>query len=401
MERPKLEVADVFRRYGSAYRQQHAGSLSRGQRRVMSAIEFCRTAALGGHLEECDSCGHQRPAYNSCRNRHCPKCQSLARAQWLEDRQAELLPIPYFHVVFTVPEEIATIAYKNKEVVYGILFHATAETLRTIAADPKHLGAEIGFLAVLHTWGQNLLFHPHLHCVVPGGGISPDRKRWIACRPGFFLPVRVLSRLFRRLFLEHLQATFDQGKLQFFSSLERLRDPQAFTQYLAPLRQAEWVVYAKPPCDGPAQVLNYLGRYTHRVAISNNRLLGIDHGRDSFRWKGYRHHDCQKTMTLEADEFIRRFLLHVLPDGFQRIRHYGFLGHRYRQAKLALCRQLLGVVVTLTGVVPLKDKPDYHDLYEKLTGKSLRECPVCRRGLMVVIDILPAGDRAPPFGHPP
>ena len=285
--------------------------------------------------------------------------------------------------------------------VYGILFHAAAQTLRTIADDPKHLGAEIGFLAVLHTWGQTLLFHPHLHCVVPGGGISPDRKHWIACRPGFFLPVRVLSRLFRRLFLEHLQATFDQGKLQFFSSLERLRDPQTFTQYLAPLRQAEWVVYAKPPFGGPAQVLNYLGRYTHRVAISNNRLLGIDHGRVSFRWKDYRHHDRQKTMTLEAEEFIRRFLLHVLPDGFQRIRHYGFLGHRYRQAKLALCRQLLGMGLTLSGVGQPEDKPDYHDLYEKLAGKSLRECPVCHGGHMVVIAILPAGDRAPPSGHLP
>ena len=399
MERPKLEVADVFRRYGAAYRQQHAGSLSRGQRRVMSAIELCRTAALGGHLEECDCCGHQRPAYNSCRNRHCPKCQSLARAQWLEDRQAELLPVEYFHVVFTVPEEMAAIAYQNKEVVYGILFRATAETLRTIAADPKHLGAEIGFFAVLHTWGQNLLFHPHLHCVVPGGGISPDGKRWIACRPGFFLPVRVLSRLFRRLFLEHLQAAFDQGKLRFFSSLERLRDSKAFAAYLSPLRQTEWVVYAKPPFGGPEQVLNYLGLYTHRVAISNNRLLNIDHGQVAFRWKDYRDHDQQKTLTLEAGEFIRRFLLHILPDGFQRIRHYGFLGHRYRQAKLAQCRQLLGVPLTLTDVVTRQDKLDYRDLYEKLTGKSLRECPVCHRGQMVAIAILAACDRAPPFGN--
>ncbi len=239
MERLHLEVAEIFRRHGSAYRQQHAGSLSRGQRRVMSALERCRTAALGGHLEECDSCGHQRPAYNSCRDRHCPKCQSLARAQWLEDRQAELLPTPYFHVVFTVPEQIAAIAYQNKAEVYSILFRAVAETLRTIAADPKHLGAEIGFLVVLQSWGQNLLFHPHLHCVVPRGGLSPDGQRWIACRPGFFLPVRVLSHLFRRLFLEYLQTAFDTGKLQFFSSLERLRAPRAFAQHLAPLRQTE------------------------------------------------------------------------------------------------------------------------------------------------------------------
>jgi hypothetical protein len=299
-----------------------------------------------------------------------------------------------------VPEEIAAIAYQNKEVVYGILFRATAETLRTIAADPNHLGAEIGFLAVLHTWGQSLLHHPHLHCVVPGGGISPDGKHWIACRPGFFLPVRVLSRLFRRLFLETLQTAFDTGKLRFFSSLERLREPQAFAAYLAPLRQTEWVVYAKPPFGGPEQVLNYLGRYTHRVAISNNRLLDIDSGKVTFRWKDYRHHDHQKTMTLEADEFIRRFLLHVLPDGFQRIRHYGFLGHRYRQAKLALCRQLLSVVLTLSGADPQQDKPDYRDLYEKLTGKSLRECPACHRGQMVAIAVLSAPDRVPPFTTP-
>jgi putative transposase/transposase-like zinc-binding protein len=393
VERPKLEVADVFRRYGPAYRQQHAGSLSRGQRRVMSAIELCRTATLGGHLEQCDSCGHQRPAYDSCRNRHCPKCQSLARAKWLQDRQAELLPVEYFHVVFTVPEEIAALAYQNKEVVYNILFRATAETLRTIAADPKRLGAAIGFLAVLHSWGQNLLFHPHLHCVVPGGGISPDGKRWIACRPSFFLPVRVLSRLFRRLFLEYLEAAFEAGNLQFFSALEPLRDHQAFRHYLAPLAQKEWVVYAKPPFGGPEHVLNYLGRYTHRVAISNNRLLDIDNGKVTFSWKDYRDHDRQKTMTLQADEFIRRFLLHVLPDGFQRIRHYGFLGHRYRQAKLMLCRQLLEVALS-TPVAPPR-KLDYRDLYEKLTGQSLRECPVCHVGHMVPIATLPASDRGP------
>ncbi len=304
MNRPKLEVADVFRRYGSAYRQEHGASLSRGQRRVMSAIELCRTAALGGHLEQCDSCGHQRPAYNSCRNRHCPKCQSLAGAQWLQDRQAELLPTPYFHVVFTLPEEIAAIAFQNKREVYGVLFRAAAETLRTIAADPKHLGAEIGFLAVLHTWGQNLLHHPHVHCVVPGGGIAPDGQHWIACRPGFFLPVRVLSRLFRRLFLEHLQAAFDTGKLQFFSSLAQLRDAQAFAAYLAPVRQAEWVVYAKPPFGGPQQVLNYLGRYTHRVAISNHRLLDIDNGKVTFRWKDYRHHEQQKTCPRVSGAFV-------------------------------------------------------------------------------------------------
>jgi hypothetical protein len=353
----------------------------------MDAIERCRTAVLGGHLERCDSCGYERPAYNSCRNRHCPKCQALAREQWLEERQAELLPVEYFHVVFTLPEEVAAIAYQNKATVYDMLFHATAETLQTIAADPKHLGAEIGFLAVLHTWGQNLLHHPHLHCVVPGGGIAPNKSRWISCRPGFFLPVRVLSRLFRRLFLAQLQAAFDAGKLQFFSSLQHLASPAAFAQYLKPLRHAEWVVYAKPPFGGPKQVLAYLGRYTHRVAISNNRLLDIDDDRVVFRWKDYRDGSRQKTMTLHADEFIRRFLLHVLPSGMQRIRHYGFLAHHYRRSKLALCRTLLGVCAPATA--PREARSDYRDLYEQLAGRSVRECPACHSGHMVLVEVLP------------
>ena len=321
MERPKLEVADILRRYGEAYREKHGASMSTAQRRVMTAIEVCRTAALGGQIEQCDQCGHRRFCYRSCRNRHCPKCQSLARAEWIQHRQAKLLDCEYFHVVFTVPEEIAALAYQNKAVVYGILFRATAETLRTIAADPKHLGAEIGFFAVLHTWGSNLLHHPHLHCVVPGGGLSPDGKKWISCRPGFFLPVRVLSRLFRRLFLEYLQHAFDAGKLQFFNGLEKLRDRCELAGYLAPLRKAEWVVYAKAPFAGPQQVLDYVGRYTHRVAISNHRLLDIDAGHVRFQWKDYRNRGQQKAMTLSAEEFIRRFLLHALPDGFQRIRY--------------------------------------------------------------------------------
>jgi len=353
----------------------------------MRAIERCRTEALGGHLEQCDSCGHQRPVYNSCRNRHCPKCQSLARAQWLQDRQAELLPTQYFHVVFTLPEQIAAIAYQNKAVLYDILFRATAKTLQTIAADPWHLGAEIGFLTVLHTWGQNLLFHPHLHCLVPGGGIAADGSRWVACRTGFFLPVRVLSRLFRRLFLKRLQAAFNSGRLSFFSSLQHLQDPQAFAQCLAPLRQSEWVVYAKRPFGGSQQVLAYLGRYTHRVAIANNRLLSMQQGKVSFRWKDYRDHDSYKTMTLEAHEFIRRFLLHVLPSGFQRIRHYGFLANRVRQAKLAQCRKLLGVPAP--SPPSPQENSDYRDVYETLTGTSLRACPVCCEGHMVQIRILP------------
>src|SRR5215469_331589 len=280
-----LQVADVFRRYGEAYRQQRGASLSTAQRRAMTAIELCRTSALGGHVERCDSCGHQRIWYNSCRSRSCPKCQSLARAQWLEDRQADLLDTEYFHVVFTIPQEIAVIVYQNKSEVYDILFRAAADTLRTIAADPAHLGAEIGFFGMLHTWGQNLLFHPHLHFVVPGGGISSDGTRWIACRPGFFLPVRVLSRLFRGLFLAYLDKALLVGTLTFFSSLQHLNERSAFLRHLAPVRTAEWVVYSKPPFAGPQQVLDYVGRYTHRIAISNNRLLSIDDGKVRFRWK--------------------------------------------------------------------------------------------------------------------
>lgn len=388
MVRPNLEVADIFRRYRESYLQEHGASLSVAQRRVISDIEVCRTAALGGHLEQCDACGHQRICYNSCRNRHCPKCQSLARADWLEDRLAELLDTPYFHVVFTLPEEIAAIAYQNKRVVYGILFRATAETLRIIAGDATHLGAELGFFAVLHTWGQNLLHHPHLHCVIAGGGLSPDGTRWIACRDGFFLPVRVLSRLFRRLFLEQLEAAFLSGQLQFFSSLKELEDEQAFSRYLTPLRRVEWVVYAKRPFAGPQQVLDYVGRYTHRVAISNNRLLDIENGQVTFRWKDYRDENQQKTMTLSAGEFMRRFLLHVLPDGFQRIRYYGFLSNRYREQKLARCRQLLRMKAPEDAPAASKPRQDYRDRYEQLTGRSLRECPVCRRGEMVVIETL-------------
>jgi hypothetical protein len=387
MDRPKLEVADVFRRYGEAYRQEHGASLSMAQRRVMTAIEVCRTAVLGGHLEQCDHCGHQRNAYNSCSDRHCPKCQSFARFKWLQDRESELLNTQYFHVVFTLPQQIATMAYQNKRELYGILFRATAETLLTIAADPKHLGAKIGFFVVLHTWGQNLLHHPHLHCVVTGGGLSADSSQWISCRVGFFLSVWVLSRLFRRLFLEYLLKAFDAGKLQFFSSLESLTDRSSFLDYLAPLREAEWVVYAKRPFAGPEQVLDYVGRYTHRVAISNNRLLDIAEGKVTFRYKDYRHDAQNKTMRLEAEEFIRRFLLHVLPEGFQRIRYYGFLANRYREQKLAHCRELLGMPPCEPSAS--EAAKDYPERYKELTGCSLRECPVCHQGRMLVIEILP------------
>jgi hypothetical protein len=370
-----LEVAEVFRRFGPAYREAHAGSLSRGQLRVMSAVQLCRTSALGGHVEQCDDCAALRIAYNSCRNRHCTKCQSLARAQWLEDRQADLLNCQYFHVVFTLPQSIA---YQNKRLLYNLLFKVTSQTLQTIAADPKHLGAQIGFLAILHTWGQNLLYHPHLHCVVPGGGLSPDGSRWVACRRNFFLSVRVLARLFRGLFLAQLQLAFDAGELSFFGELESLRAPSAFARYLAQTRQSDWVVYAKPPFGGPQQVLDYLGRYTHRVAISNNRLLRITEQTVSFRWKDYRNHRRKGVMQLSGEEFCRRFLLHVLPEGLQRIRHYGLLGNRHGHTRLDRCRELL-------AQAPAPSRPpqrDYRDRYEQLTGHSLRRCPACGHGQM-------------------
>jgi hypothetical protein len=343
----------------------------------MRAIEICRTAALGGHVEECGHCHHTRVSYNSCRNRHCPKCQSLARAEWLEARKAELLPVEYFHVVFTVPEPVAELAFYNKSVVYAILFRTAAETLLTIAADPKHLGARIGFFGILHTWGQTLTHHPHLHCVVPGGGVSIDGANWVSCRPGFFLSVKVLSRLFRRLFSEALQAAFASGKLKFYSQLETLREPAPFAQWLTAQRETEWVVYAKPPFGGPTQVLEYLGRYTHRVAISNNRLVELSDGQVSFQWKDYRQQHRLKTMSVSADEFIRRFLLHALPPGFQRIRHYGLFANCHRRDAIDLCRRLLGSVPS--PLLPTIDK-DFRDLYQDLTGESLRTCSQCGLG---------------------
>lgn len=371
-----LEVADVLRRHGDAYRHAHAAHLGRVEQRVMSAIALCRTAALGGHIEACDDCGLVRHAYNSCRNRHCPKCQGQARAEWLAARQAELLPVPYFHVVFTLPAAVAEIAFQNKETVYAILFRTAAQTLQTIAADPRHLGAELGLVAVLHTWGQSLHHHPHVHCVVPGGGPSLDGRRWVACRPGFFLPVHVLSQLFRRLFLDALRAAFDAGGLGFFGDLAGLAEPAAFARHLRQLRRINWVVYAKAPFGGPAQVLAYLGRYTHRVAIANSRLVGVTDTEVAFRWRDYRHPGKPKIMTLAADEFIRRFLLHTLPDGFHRIRHYGFLANGHRAAKLTLCRRLLQA--PQPAVEPGVDA----------AGPPRNQCPCCG-GLMVVLGALP------------
>jgi Putative transposase/Transposase zinc-binding domain len=343
MGRPALEVADIFRTHGPAWRQAQHAHLSLGQLKVMSAIEQCRSAALGGHTLRCQACAQTQVAYNSCRNRHCPKCQATAAQRWLEARQRDLLPVDYYHVVFTLPAPISAIAYYNKAVLYGLLFDIAAATLRTIAADPKHLGARIGVTLVLHTWGSALTHHPHVHGIVPGGGLAPDGERWVACRPDFFLPVRVLSRLFRRRFLEALDQAHRAGQLQFYGEYAALTDAATFAQWLAPRRECEWVVYAKRPFAGPAAVLAYLSRYTHRVAISNRRLLALDERGVTFRWKDYRAtgKTRHKTMTLTADEFMRRFLLHVLPSGFHRIRHYGLLANPARKDNLARVRALL------------------------------------------------------------
>jgi len=387
MTRPRLEVAEVFREYGAAFLDRYSHTLSTEQRRALHDVAACRTAALGGHVEVCDRCGHQRIAYNSCRNRHCPKCRATAAAQWTEARQAELLPVEYFHLVFTLPPALRPIGLQNRRVVYGILFRAAAETLQQIAADPRHLGAQIGFLAILHTWGQNLLHHPHVHCVVPGGGISADGSRWVACKSRYFLPVRVLSRVFRGKFLALLRGAFKQGKLAFRGRLSPLADASEFHRVLAASARVRWVVYAKPPTGGPDQVLKYLARYTHRVAISNQRLIALEDGKVRFRWKDYAHGGARKTMALNPVEFIRRFLLHVLPSGFVRIRHYGFLANRARHDKLRLCRALLGVKSMSEPLAP--EAPDApNEPREPQTGTST--CPSCGIGRMVIINILQA-----------
>jgi hypothetical protein len=345
MRGPALEVADIFRDHGAAWRSAHAGHVSLDQLKVMTAIERCRTAALGGHVARCEGCAHTLISFNSCRNRHCPKCQGAAAHEWLAEREAELLPVPYFHVVYTLPAAIRDIAYQNKAVIYDLLFKASAETTLTIAADPKHLGARIGFISVLHTWGSAMTHHPHVHMIVPGGGVSPDGSRWIACRPRYFLTVKVLSALFRRLFLKMLLAAHQAGRLQFFGDLTPLADQAAFTAYLKPLRSIDWVVYAKKPFAGPRQVLRYLSRYTHRIAISNRRLIAADQNGVTFKYKDYRLDGSAryKTMTLATGEFIRRFLIHVLPKGFHRIRHYGLLAKANRAANIRQARKLLAV----------------------------------------------------------
>jgi hypothetical protein len=381
MSEHRLEVADVFRKYEKEFFTTWGHVLSSAQRKAFQAIRDCRTAALGGrveYVEQCDTCGHLAISYNSCRNRHCPKCQSMARAKWLADREAELLPVPYFHVVFTLPQQIGSLALQNAREIYGILFRAASETLFTIAADPKRLGASIGFLAVLHTWGQNLHLHPHLHCVVPGGGLSPDGAKWINCRkPSFLLPVQVLGSRFRNVFLTYLSEAFEEGKLQFHGKMAALNSPQAFQALCRRAAKVKWVVFAKAPFGGPEQVLKYLARYTHRVAISNSRILSIEDGNVSFQWKDYEDGNKPKVMTLAATEFIRRFLLHILPAGFVRIRQYGFLANRARKQKLALCRTLLGAPTVRMETKPRSNRDEEpHEPVRK-------SCPVCKIGHLI------------------
>ena len=393
MSRPSLEVADIFHRHGAAWRAANAGHVSLAQLKVMAAIEACRTAALGGHVEACEECGHSRIAYNSCRNRHCPKCQGAVAKDWLAARQADLLPVGYFHVVFTLPAEIAAIAWQNKAALYDLLFRAASEAMLTIAADPRHLGARIGITAVLHTWGSAMTHHPHIHMIVPGGGISLDGQRWVSCRPGFFLPVRVLSKLFRRLFLNRLAALHAAGRLSFFGDHLGLSDSRAFAAFLAPLCKTRWFVYAKPPFAGPEAVLAYLSRYTHRVAISNSRLISLDEAGVNFRCKDYRRdgRERYRTMTLAPDEFIRRFLLHVLPKGFHRIRHYGLLASATHKANVTRARQLLAapqpeVEGSATGDAVADAPTDWRP-----------PCPCCG-GRMIIVETFQRGNepRAPP-----
>ena len=386
MSHSSLEVADIFRAHGAVWRKANVGHISLGQLKVMSAVERCRTVALGGHVARCENskCGHIHIAYNSCRNRHCPKCQGGAAHKWLEAREAELLPVDYFHLVFTLPKPIAELAYQNKRVIYNLLFKASKQTMLTIAADPKHLGAKIGITSVLHTWGSAMTHHPHVHMIVPGGGISPDGSKWVSSRSNFFLSVRVLSRLFRRLFLEKLLAAFDAERLQFFGEHKGLSDAQAFTAFLAPLRKIDWVVYAKEPFAGPEAVLSYLSRYTHRVTISNSRLIRLEGGKVSFRYKDYRANwkERWKTMTVSADEFVRRFLTHVLPRGFHRIRHYGLLASGGKASNLAKLRKLLHVPPSVHKI----DESEIDSDNEALS----QPCPCCG-GSMMIIEVFKRG----------
>jgi hypothetical protein len=396
VSRPTLEVADIFRAHGTHWRCAQAGHLSLGQLKVMSAIEQCRSAALGGHVLQCKACEQTQVAYNSCRNRHCPKCQASAAQRWLEARQTDLLPVDYYHVVFTLPAPISELAYYNKTVIYSLLFQTAADTLRTIAADPKHLGARIGATLVLHTWGSAMTHHPHVHGIVPGGGLSLDGNRWVACRAGFFLPVHVLSRLFRRRFLEKLEDAHRAGKLQFFGEHQGLDEPKAFADWLRSMRQSKWVVYAKRPFAGPEAVLAYLSRYTHRVAIANSRLITLDERGVTFKWKDYRAKERyrHKTMTLATNEFIRRFLLHVLPAGFHRIRHYGLFANTTRRDNLARVRELL---IDEKTSAPTDAETDAVDTADGADASATYVCPNCGAA-MIIIETFERGQlpRAPP-----
>jgi len=400
-----LEVADIFRAFGPDYREIHGSEMPLRHLRVMRAIEVCRTADLGGHIDQCDCCGQQRISYNSCRNRHCPKCQSLEKERWLEDRKKDLLPISYFHLVFTLPERLRPLVLRNQKVIYNLLFQAASETLTQLAKDPKYLGAEIGFIALLHTWSQTLIDHPHVHCLVTGGGLSPDGQRWISSRPGFFIPVKVLSALFRGKFLDHLEKAYESGKLKFPGKIEVLKGGPAFKKFLTDLYQQKWVVYCKPPLKRAEQVMEYLGRYTHRVALSNDRLVALDGSQVTFRWRDSADDDKIKLLTLEAFEFIRRFLLHVLPDRFVKIRHYGLLSNRGRKRKLLRCQKLLGV--SIKEETEASPKETWQDLLTRITGIDPRVCPFCSQGKMVEKGILPAcaistADRIPQYtGCPP
>jgi hypothetical protein len=391
--KPSLEVADLFRAFGPAYREAHPMPLR--HHRVMRAIEICRTAELGGHLDQCDHCAAVRISYNSCRNRHCPKCQSLAKERWLEAREKDLLPTPYFHVVFTLPEGLRPLALRNQKVLYNLLFKAVSETLTALAQDSKHLGAEIGFMAILHTWSQTLIDHPHLHCLVTGGGLSLDRKRWVSSKKDFFIPVSVLSSLFRGKFLDGLKKRYAAGELTFPGQIEVLKEAPAFKRLLTNLYHQEWVVYCRPPLKHPEKVMDYLGRYTHRVALSNDRLVKLEDNQVTFRWRDSADNNKIKWLPLEVFEFIRRFLLHVLPEQFVKIRYYGILSHRNRKGKLLRCKKLLGVVTS--EELDAAPKETWQDLLTRITGIDPRICPHCGKGKMIQREILlPQENGRPP-----
>jgi len=388
---PGLEMADIFRQHGSVYRESH--KLPRNHLRVMHAIELCRTTALGGHKDKCDQCGHLEISYNSCRNRHCPKCQTMAKEKWIEARGEDLLPIEYFHVVFTIPSELNYIVSMNRKVMYDLLFRSVSETLMKLAFDPKHLGAKIGVISILHTWGQNLMDHPHIHCIVTGGGLSPDGSRWVSCRKGFFLPVRVMSALFRGKFLDHLKHGFKNGALVFPGSISHLKEPDNFETFRKRFYEKKWVVYCKPPFGGPEGVLQYLGRYTHRVAISNNRILANRDGNVSFLWRDYADDNRKKTMTLKADEFIRRFLFHVLPERYVRIRHVGLLANRNRKNNITECQKMLGG----ENVKKEKKQETWQEQLLRICGIDVTVCPICKKGKMCRIErLLPVRCKSPP-----